>query len=266
MHTQLVVKTHPIVMGARALRLSLHLATGSALAAFFAPFCSLPRKKTLIQWWCAKLVTILNIKVSISGDGDTPSSSASTLFVANHISWVDIFALMSHVPLRFIAKSDIEDWPVLGFLAKQGNVIFIERGKRQEAKRMNAVLREFLQLGENLCYFPEGTTTDGTTMLPFKGSLLQAAMDVEATIQPVAIFYPLHNREANIAMSYSGETTMTESLKNILSQRAPIVELHFFSPLRTDSVAEAQDRRKVSEHIYTQIETHLFGARSPTDI
>lgn len=205
-------------------------------------------------------MTILNINVTMSGNSDIPPRSASTLFVANHISWVDVFVLMSHVPLRFVAKSDIKSWPVLGFLAKQGNVIFIERGKRQEAKRMNTALREFLQLGENLCYFPEGTTTDGTTMLPFKGSLLQAAMDVEATILPVAIFYPLHNREANIAMSYSGETTMTESLKNILSQRAPVAKLHFFAPLHTaDLAADAQDRRMVSERIYTQIETHLFG-------
>ena len=75
------------------------------------------------------------------------------LLVANHISWIDIFALMSHTPLRFVAKSDIQHWPLLGYLASKGNVLFIDRSKRQEAKRMTQTLLRHLNAGEKLCYF-----------------------------------------------------------------------------------------------------------------
>ena len=182
------------------------------------------------------------------------------LLVANHISWIDIFALMSHVPLRFIAKSDIQQWPLFGYLASKGNVLFIDRSKRQEAKRMSNALLHHLNAGERLCYFPEGTTTDGTHLLPFKGSLLQAAINADAHIQPVAVFYPLEHRAANTLMAYAGETTMLESMVNILRQRAPTVELTFFAPINTATTShEQRDRRVIADQIQQQIQQYLYG-------
>jgi 1-acyl-sn-glycerol-3-phosphate acyltransferase len=238
----------------------LHLVAGLLLAACLAPFCAPSRKKKIIQWWCKKVLGILNIEVKVSGD--SPNKSA-TLFVSNHISWVDVFALMSIVPLIFIGKSDIKNWPLLGFLARHGNVIFIEREKRLEAKRMNPMLRQLLTSGEQLCYFPEGTTTNGTHLLPFKASLLQTAIDTKTSIQAVAIFYPLKNQKPNIAMSYAGDTTIMQSLKNILHQQNPKVALHFFSAINTAQLSLAeQDRRLVCAKIQDEIQTHLYGATS----
>lgn len=202
---------------------------------------------------------ILNINVMVHGDlAGLYTTASGALLVANHISWIDVFALMSRTHIMFVAKSEIKDWPLLGYLAKQANVLFIDRGKRQEAKRMTQTLLRHLNAGEKLCYFPEGTTTDGTRLLPFKGSLLQAAINAEALVQPVAIYYPLDNRAANTLMAYADETTMLESMVNILRQRAPTVELTFFAPI--DIGNTNQDRRVIADQIQQQIGQYLYGS------
>lgn len=256
-----VVNTNAFVFWIRALRLLLHIAAGLALSAFYVPFCAETRKKTLIHWWSAKLIAILNIQVIVHGDTTSLHNEPSgMLLVANHISWIDIFALMSYTPLRFVAKSEIQQWPLFGYLASKGNVLFIDRSKRQEAKRMTNALLHHLNAGERLCYFPEGTTTNGTHLLPFKGSLLQAAINADAHIQPVAVFYPLNNRAANTLMAYAGETTMLESMLNILRQRAPVAELTFFTPIDTSNTShEQRDRRVIADQIQQQIQQYLYG-------
>jgi 1-acyl-sn-glycerol-3-phosphate acyltransferase len=180
------------------------------------------------------------------------------MFVANHISWMDIHALNSIISLRFIAKSEIKSWPILGYLAKKANVLFIDRDKRQETGRIVQMTSNSLSSGDNLCLFPEGTTTDGTKIMPFKSSIIQAAIHAKVTIHPVAIRYPGLNGKANTEMAYAGETTMRESMQQILKQRNPIVELHFLAPISTVELHENdKDRRKLTQQIEQQIKEKL---------
>ena len=111
------------------------------------------------------------------------------LIVANHISWLDIFVLLSVQPVRFVAKAELKRWPVVGPLITGAGTLYVERARRRDTHNVNRRAAEALARGDVLAIFPEGTTTDGTTLLPFHGSLLQPIVDAEGHVLPVAIRY-----------------------------------------------------------------------------
>ncbi len=111
------------------------------------------------------------------------------LALANHVSWMDIFAINAIVPSRFIAKAEIGKWPLLGLLVSGGGTLYIERGRRHAVAAMNKTVREHLELGETIVVFAEGTTTDGSGLLPFHSNVIAPALDVDAEIWPIAIRY-----------------------------------------------------------------------------
>jgi 1-acyl-sn-glycerol-3-phosphate acyltransferase len=180
------------------------------------------------------------------------------MFVANHISWIDIHALNSIIPTRFIAKSDIQSWPVFGYLAKKSNVLFISREKRQDAARIVHAANQSLLNGDTLCLFPEGTTTDGTEIKPFKSSIIQGAISANAVIWPIAFRYPRKEGGINTTIAYAGETTLIESIQLVLQQKQVEVELHFLSPIATSELTETdKDRRKLTLRIEQLIKEKL---------
>lgn len=221
------------------------------------PFVGKNPKLLLIKWWCGGLLRAFNIKVVTYGELPAPNIQG-VMFVANHISWSDIHALNSLIPLRFIAKSDIKSWPVFGYLVTKANTLFIDRSKRQEAGRIVEITAESLIAGDNLCFFPEGTTTDGTgtegaLVLPFKSSVLQAAISANTHVWPVAIRYTNENGSINTEMAYAGETTLVESMQKVIGQKNPVIELHFLEPINTDG----QNRRDLTKTAYDAIVAKL---------
>ncbi len=177
------------------------------------------------------------------------------MFVGNHVSWADIHALNSLVPVKFIAKSEIKNWPIFGYLSKV-NALFIDRTKRHDAARVVDITAQSLQAGDNLCLFPEGTTTDGTEMKSFKSSLIQAAIQAKATIYPFAIRYPRPDGSINTDMAYAGEITLPESLQAALRQKNAVVELIFLKPVVLNDTV-TQDRRMLTLQIENQIRQEL---------
>ena len=205
------------------------------------------------------MLGIFNVRIVIHGHAPPSYQTASNImFVANHISWIDIHALNSIIPTRFIAKSDIQNWPVFGYLARKSNVLFVSREKRQDAARIVKTTNRSLLDGDTLCLFPEGTTTDGTEIKPFKGSLIQGAIHANAVIWPIAIRYPRKDGTANIEVAYAGETTLMESIQQVLLQKQAVVELHFLAPINTAELPELdKDRRKLTSHIEHLIKDKL---------
>ena len=232
----------------RTVRLVVHLAYGLLIAATFLGFLKPEKRDKVISYWSRGLIGIFNIDFIVQGsrpNWQTPS----TLFVANHISWFDIYALNSVRALRFIAKLDIRAWPVLGWFAEKGNTLFIDRSKRSEASRMLNVTVKALENGDLLAFFPEGTTTDGTHLLPFKASLLQAAINTKATVWPVALQYLDINGKIDTNMSYYGDISLAGSMAMMLTIRKPILVLTYLEPLvfnesitRTELAKLARDK------------------------
>ena len=239
----------------RIFRISLviwHTLTGFVIAGLLLPMVGKRYRYNLIQWWCKRLIAAFNIKVIVSGN-IPPANLGQAMIIANHVSWADIHVLNSIIPLRYIAKSDIRHWPIFGFFASRVNTLFLDRAKNKDALRVVDLTAEALQAGDRLCLFPEGTTTDGTTLLPFKSSLIEAAIRAEAPIYPIAIHYPLPDGGINTAIAYAGETTLKESMQNALAIKSIVVMVHFFAPISTKN----QHRRELALLVQTEITSYL---------
>jgi 1-acyl-sn-glycerol-3-phosphate acyltransferase len=236
----------------RITRIIIHTFTGLIIAAAIFPLLQNNTKLRLTNWWCDGLLRAFGIKVNTFGN--LPAANIKgILFVANHVSWADIHALNSKILLRFIAKSDIKNWPIFGYLVTKANTLFIDRSKRQEAGKIVATTAVSLLAGDNLCFFPEGTTTDGTHILPFKSSVLQAAIDANTVIWPVAIRYVNYDGSTNKNMAYAGETSLVESMKAVLNVNNPVVELHFLTPISTKN----KNRRELTLQAHNEIKATL---------
>jgi 1-acyl-sn-glycerol-3-phosphate acyltransferase len=216
----------------RTTRLAIHILYGLLICGFILPRVNARRRDLTISRWCKSLLAVLNIRIITHGT--LPDINVTgTMFVANHVSWVDIHAVNSVRAVRFIAKSEIRGWPVFGWISEKVNTLFTERTKRSDAGRMVELTADCLRAGDCLCFFPEGTTSDGTELKAFKGSLLQAAINAEAQIWPVTIRYPNADGSANWEMAYYADMSLLESIKKVLAQRSPVVELHFSPPIAT---------------------------------
>ncbi|OYY97855.1 MAG: 1-acyl-sn-glycerol-3-phosphate acyltransferase [Methylophilaceae bacterium 17-44-8] len=239
----------------RILRVIVHTLVGLVIAAGVLPLVSAYRRGLIIRWWCHILLKCFNIQVNTFGSPPGVTTK-STMFVANHISWSDIHALNSIIPVRFIAKLEIKSWPVFGYLVTKSGTLFINRTIRRDAARIVEMTTDSLRQFENVCFFPEGTTTDGTHMLPFKSSIVQAAIDAEASIWPVTVYYPTPSGEPNLKMAFAGETTMIESMDQILRIKYPVVELHFLAPI----ACQGQTRQSVT-HLAREVIMTTFKQR-----
>lgn len=180
------------------------------------------------------------------------------MFLANHVSWVDIHALNSILPLQFIAKSDINNWPIFGYLARKSGTIFINRNSRKDTSRIVETTAQHLAAGGNVGFFPEGTTTDGTTLGHFKSSIVQAAINANAPLHPVAIRYPLPDGGVNTRMAYAGDTGFGESMMNILKLKRPVMELHFLEKIHTQSDNRQTLTKVAFEAIASQLNLQSF--------
>ncbi len=180
----------------------------------------------ITQAWSAKLLRILNIVLSVHGA--RPDEDATHLIVvSNHVSWLDIFVINSTQPSRFIAKSEIRDWPIAGWLVEHAGTIFVRRAKRSDTSRTNAEIHEALAQGDAVAIFPEGTTTAGNQLLKFHTSLFEPAVANAAHVSPAAIRYRQLDGEPAEAALFIGETTFSESINAIIAQPKMIAEITF---------------------------------------
>ncbi|MEY4752704.1 MAG: hypothetical protein RJA44_379 [Pseudomonadota bacterium] len=167
-----------------------------------------------IGWWSRGLLQRLGIALELQG---TPHAGA-TLLVANHVSWLDISAIHAVCPqARFVSKSEVRHWPLIGRLVEAAGTLFIEREKKRDAMRVMHQMAEALQAGDTVAVFPEGTTGDGHALLPFHGNLLHAAITTATPVQPVALRFADAHAPVSAAAAYIGDTTLLQSLWMIAS-------------------------------------------------
>ena len=162
--------------GWRLLRLLVHALWGLWLVAWRFPRLSSDQQQARVQAWSLGLLTCAGITLQLRG---RPQRAGPVLLVANHHSWLDIPVLHAARYCRFISKSDLQDWPIVGTLATAAGTLYIRRESRRDALRMVTSMRDALLAGEVLAVFPEGQTGDGRALLPFHANLLQAALDAQ---------------------------------------------------------------------------------------
>ncbi|PCI57562.1 MAG: 1-acyl-sn-glycerol-3-phosphate acyltransferase [Methylophilaceae bacterium] len=245
-------QTNTLTIAYRIFRITTHILLGMVIVATIWAFAKNKSRIKLTRWWCKRLLDHLNFQIDTYGK--LPDDKLSkTMFIANHVSWTDIHALNSIIPLQFIAKSDINNWPIFGYLARKSGTIFINRRSRKDTARIVETTAQHLIMGGNVGFFPEGTTTDGTCLAHFKSSIVQAAINANAPLHPVAIRYPLPNGGVNTQIAYAGDTSFGESMMNILKQKNPVVELHFLAQIDVQS----EHRRALSQTAFEAISSQL---------
>ena len=158
-----------------------------------------PEKKVgIIRAWSRAFIKIVGIDLKCEGE----IYPEHCLLLANHVSFLDIFALDSQKPGRFIAKSEIANWPIFGRIAKGVDTLFIERKNRRSIIEVNAQLSDALKAKQTVMLFPEGRTSPGLTLLPLKPNLIEPAVISNTPVQPVALCY-LENGQKTTKASYA---------------------------------------------------------------
>ena len=173
--------------------------------------------------WSRALMRLCGVKIAVRGE---PCRHQPVMWVANHVSWVDIFVLNSVRPTAFVAKSEIRRWPLLGWLAVGAGTVFIERGQRRAVGRASDQIKARLARGHVVGLFPEGTTSPGYDVGPFHSSLFEAAIQAGIDIQPVALRF-LHAGERSDYGSYVGEQNLLQNVWRLLGATGVSVEAVF---------------------------------------
>jgi 1-acyl-sn-glycerol-3-phosphate acyltransferase len=226
----------------------VHALTAFLIVGTIFPRASQSMRARILRWWSRKLLRILRIVIDVHGH--PPDWQARDLvIVANHISWLDIFVINAIRPTRFVAKSEIRDWPFVGWLCEKTGTIFIKRAKRSDTHKINQVMHDVLTSGDCVGLFPEGTTTGGDRLRKFHSSLFEPAVISGATVMPAAISYREESGERCAAPAYIEDVTFHQSITAIMACPKIIVEVTCADPLST----AAMSRRELATACETMI-------------
>ena len=236
---------HILVSVFRGCRVCVHLLYGLLLAIIY-PCLGQPGQNRILKYWSRKLLAILNIGILIEGQQPT---KAGCLIVANHVSWLDIIVLNAIHPSRFIAKSEVRDWPIIGWLSRSCGTVFIERALRQNAAKVNRRIGQLFEQGISIGLFPEGTTTDGKKVGHFHSALIQPAIDAGIRVQPMALRYQENGGEPGSAAIFVGEMTLAQSIWQILRCARQSALVTFTPALMTENTNRRALARAAHEAI-----------------
>jgi len=193
--------------------------------------------------WCRFACRVLGLRLTTKG-----AMPQSGLLVCNHLSYLDIIVLSGLHPCVFVAKHDVRAWPLFGWLARAGGTIFVQRNRRCAAAKEVARISFAIRSGLPVILFPEGTSSDGGTVLPFKSSLLQAALTSQSPIAAAAIDYELDDGSVADEVCYWRDMTLVPHLVNLLGKRAIEGRVHF-SPARTRGTDRKTLARQLREEV-----------------
>ncbi len=213
--------------------------------------------------WHRGCLRMCGVRVEVVGQ---PARRGVTLYAANHVSYLDIPILGAALDGAFVAKSEVAGWPGLGFLARLNGTVFVRRQKKHAATDSGR-LRDRLTAGENLILFPEGTSSDGVQVRPFKSSLFSAIEDRvagEVSVQPISISYlryadgqPLSGAVRD-RYAWYGEMTLADHLFRVLGLAGVVVEVRYHRPVKADAFA---DRKQLARHCHRVV---VAGVREPS--
>jgi 1-acyl-sn-glycerol-3-phosphate acyltransferase len=235
----------------RILHFGILLIAGAALTIIFLRGTIPPHGlvSKIVTGWLGRAARAFGVRIKSYG---TPLPQ-KTLFVSNHISWLDILVLGHLVPIHFLSKEEVRTMPLFGWLATRAGTLYIKRGNKRSASESSSEITAALNLYHNSLIFAEGTTSNGN-IKKFHGRMMQSAIDAHAMVQPVAIFYPLKDTETgrievNPDVLYIDEMNMGESFDRISRARCIDVEVHFLKPINSTG----KTRDEIAQHAFDEV-------------
>ena len=219
----------------------LHILTGFITVLLVFPRLSAEQRQMRVQVWSRGMLKRIGIELVVKGQ---PDMRGPLMLVANHISWLDITSLHAARFCRFVSKADIAQWPFIGKLASGIGTLFLERSSRRDAMRVVHHMAASLRAGDVLAVFPEGTTSDGRSLLPFHANLIEAAIVANVPVQPVALqFIDRTTGKPSFAPCYIDDDTLAGSVWRTLVTPGIAVVITFGEI----QLAEGRDRRAWSK-------------------
>ena len=230
----------------------------------------LPGQRQIRCLWCRLTCRILGLQTRVSGQ---PFAGCATLFVANHVSYLDICVIGSYCDAAFVAKAEVASWPLFGFLGRLGRTMFVRRYWRDALIQRNTLAAR-LRGGENFVLFAEGTSTNGLDVLPLKTSLLSVAepwvLDRPVCVQPLTLRYLAVTDSAAIRrpmdaascelVAWFGEISMLPHLWRLLRQTGAEIELVFGEPVISWSVSS---RKELGARLREEMRSTLLKEPEP---
>ena len=210
---------------------------------FVRPDRRLHARAAWLRSWCRFACLVLGIRVTTHGS--VPSSG---LLVSNHLSYLDIIVLSSIRPCVFVAKRDVARWLLFGWLARAASTIFVDRERRFSSGRVVNRIRDAIAGGSVVVLFPEGTSSDGSTVLPFKSALLESAVQLRSPIAAASIEYTLDDGSVADEVCYWRDMTLVPHLLNLLCKRE-ISANYSFSPAKV----RAGNRKEIARELRDEI-------------
>jgi len=228
----------------------LHLVLGLAYAVLCFGWIGRRGRDAAVVAWSRLLLLIMGVRVQSIGESPCAWSGRGevrpgSLLLVNHTSWLDVFALAAVVPARFVAKAEVGRWPFVGWLAISVGTLFVERGRRHAVVHTNGQVGARLACGQVIGIFPEGTTTDGSRLLPFHANLVQPAIDLGVAMRPVGLRFTQRGEFSRAAM-FIDDMNLMQSMWRIATAPHLAVELHWLpaiEPAPTNRHAAARAAR-----------------------
>lgn len=231
----------------KLLRAVAHMVGGWWTIRFRFATLSQPERDARVQQWAVRMLAIMGIRLVVQG---TPPAAGPALVVCNHLSWLDIVAVHAARHVRFVSKAGVHHWPVVGTLAVGAGTLFIERESRRDALRVVHHMAEALRDGDIVAVFPEGTTSDGRSVLPFHANLLQAAVVSGAPVLPAALrFADDATGQTSQAPRYIDDDHLLGSLWNVLTAPPLRAIVRFGDP----QPAADRDRRAWAQSLHADV-------------
>jgi len=229
----------------------LHLAWGAAVAGALFPVLPMRACNALVRFWSRIALVILGIDLELRIEPQSApiAGSGGALLLANHISWADVFVIAAVTPARFVAKSEIAHWPLLGRFARMVGTVFVARNQRHAVALVNRVIAKRLRAGQTIAIFPEGTTTEGDRLLRFHANLVQPALDASAPLIPLGLQYLLDGQPTSVP-AFVGDMNLAQSIWRILTTPRLRVRLHW---LRTLQAQAGETRQAIGERARSAI-------------
>lgn len=232
--------------------LALAAVVGAGLSvALIAPLLPAARRVRVLRGWFRAVVAAAGLRLLVTGTAAT----GPVLVAANHVSWLDIPAILSVQPMRVLAKSEVRRWPVLGLLAARGGALFIDRNRLRRLPATVAEIAATLRNGDSVLVFPEGSTWCGRTGGRYHSATMQSAIDAEVPVQPAALHYRLADGTPTTVAAFVGTDSMLASVWRIAATRDLLVEVHLSPPIDT----AGRTRREAAHAVARRIRADRHG-------
>ena len=204
-----------------------------------------------LRWWARWFLRIFGMRVRREGK----PLPGGTMFVANHVSWVDIVALHSQHMMGFIAKHEIREWPVVGWLATHAETIFLRRGNADSLGGVMDEMATRLRAGRAVAAFPEGGTRGGVVLGPFHARIFSAAVAANAPVQPVALSYGTGGQAQSVVAFAPGESFLANLLR-LLGEPSRPARVCFLEPILH---SDHDGRRGIAQLARSRIEQAMHA-------